>query len=80
MRLMVRMHEIMNRLKSMLRKRRKTGGLVLVYSFKIEMAAPERKRIKPAQTETEDEYVFSSIFPNAEVMQRVYKILQENSD
>lgn len=78
MRLMVRMHEIMNRLKSMLRKRRKTGGLV--YSFKIEMAAPERKRIKPAQTETEDEYVFSSIFPNAEVMQRVYKILQENSD
>lgn len=78
MELMVRMYKMVKKLKNMCRKEKKTR--MLKHSYKMEIIAPERKKRKPTQTVIKDKYVFSSIFPNAEVMQRVYKILQENSE
>ncbi len=75
--LMLRIRKIMKKSKKMRRHEKKAEALL--YSYKMK-GGLERKRWKQVEPETKDKYVFSSIFPNAEVMQRIYKILQENSD
>lgn len=75
--LMLRIRKIMKKSKKCADTKRKAEALLYSYKIKEEL---ERKRWKQVEPETKDKYVFSSIFPNAEVMQRIYKILQENSD